>query len=147
MFFTQNSVFRHSAQKLVLSLCFLTSGNSFATLPAASTALTSSVVFCNSDIQLGRRNARRKRQIKEHMVNRTSGKLAQIKLSKAMRALFISAAFSALFATAAGARDLAPEIASRIWVENDSEVAVVSINGKDMITFRAPATAGTAGEE
>jgi rare lipoprotein A len=84
---------------------------------------------------------------KEQMVIRNHGKLEQNKAGKQLRLLFVAAAFSAFLAGPAVARDLTPEISSKVWVENDTEVATVSINGKDVVTFRARANANTASEE
>src|SRR5947208_1282485 len=62
-------------------------------------------------------------------------------------ALLAAASMTMALAPVAGARELAPELSSRAWVENENEVAAVSINGKDVITFRAPAGSGEAAAE
>lgn len=64
-------------------------------------------------------------------------------------ALVLLAAASMTFALApvSAARDLAPEFSSRVWLENDTEVAAVSINGKDVVTFRSHSGSGDAAEE
>jgi rare lipoprotein A len=68
---------------------------------------------------------------------------------KAAAVLVSIAAVSLLLFNAAPvqARDLTPEFTSRVWLENDSEVAAVSLNGKDLITFRAKAGTDEAAEE
>lgn len=61
---------------------------------------------------------------------------------------FVFCAAAMTIATAsAGARELSPEISSRVWIENDNEVASVSVDGKDLITFRARAGSGAASDE
>lgn len=66
---------------------------------------------------------------------------------KAWRLLVTAAAVTAACAAPALARDLTPEISSRVWTENNSEVAAVCMNGKDLITFRAPVDSGSAAGE
>jgi rare lipoprotein A len=61
--------------------------------------------------------------------------------------LFFGAASLAVLATPAHARDLSPEFSSRVWVENETEVAAVCVNGKELITFRAKSGSGSAAEE
>ncbi len=69
--------------------------------------------------------------------------------STSVRALVLLAAASMTIALApaSAARDLAPEFSSRVWMESDNEVAAVSMNGKDLITFRSRAGSGSAAEE
>jgi rare lipoprotein A len=59
----------------------------------------------------------------------------------------LATASAALLATPVCARDLSPEFSSRVWVENDTEVAAVCINGKELLTFRSRAGSGSAAEE
>lgn len=40
--------------------------------------------------------------------------------------------------------DICPEVAAATWEENDQECATVTINGKDLITFRGETQAGSA---
>lgn len=61
--------------------------------------------------------------------------------------LVCAAAAAAFFAVPACARDLTPEFSSRVWIDNDTEVAAVCLNGKELITFRAHAGTGSAVEE
>lgn len=76
-----------------------------------------------------------------------NGKPQQNKAGKSLQLLCVAAALSAVFAAPSAARGLTPEIASRVWVENDREVASVSINGKDLITFHSDAQTINAAEE
>ena len=62
-------------------------------------------------------------------------------------AVFAATSMTLALAPVAAARDAAPELSSRAWVENDTEVAAVSVNGKDLVTFRAPAGSGEAAAE
>jgi rare lipoprotein A len=62
-------------------------------------------------------------------------------------ALLAAASMTMALAPAAAARDVAPELSSRAWVESDNEVASVSVNGKDIITFRSRAGSGEAAAE
>lgn len=73
----------------------------------------------------------------------------QNKQRKPFRALILLAAASMTMALApaSAARDLAPEFSTRAWVENGNECAAVSVNGKDLITFRARAGSGNAAAE
>ena len=49
-------------------------------------------------------------------------------------------------ATAATVQGIKPEIEACVWAEDSAEVASVAINGKDVITFRSEAGAGSAAE-
>lgn len=71
------------------------------------------------------------------------------KTRKPIRVLMLLAAASMnlALAQASAARDLSPEFSSRVWMENDTEIAAVSINGKDLITFRSRAGSNAASEE
>lgn len=66
---------------------------------------------------------------------------------KRVGAFVFCAAALAMASAPAGARELNPEISSRVWVENDNELAAVSVDGKDLITFRARAGSGEASDE
>jgi rare lipoprotein A len=72
------------------------------------------------------------------MVNWNFGKPTAVNTGKFL--LCAAATLSASFTVPALARDLTPEIASKVWMENGSEVSAVSINGKDLITFRSAAS-------
>lgn len=61
--------------------------------------------------------------------------------------LVAAASMSLSLAPACAARDLGPEFSSRTWIENDTEVAAVSMNGKDLVTFRSRTGSGSAAEE
>lgn len=80
-------------------------------------------------------------------MKRIPDKTEQNKASKPWRLLAACIVVAAACSAPAFARDLTPEISSRVWFENDSEVAAVCLNGKDLITFRAPAQSGDASEE
>lgn len=83
-------------------------------------------------------------------MNLPSMKNEQIqKARNPFRALVLLAAASMTLSLvpSAAARDLSPELSSRVWMENDTEVAAVSINGKDLITFRSRAGSGSAAEQ
>ncbi len=70
-------------------------------------------------------------------------------VSQASSALLAVVAASALGLAAqpAQGRDLTPDISSRVWVEGDRELAAVSMNGKDLITFRSKSDSDDAAEE
>jgi rare lipoprotein A len=70
-------------------------------------------------------------------------KSACIQLTK----LCLAATGLALLAAPVCARDLSPEFSSRVWNENETEVASVCLNGKDVVTFRAHAGSGSAADE
>ena len=68
----------------------------------------------------------------------------RLSASSRRRYLLLSAGALALLAAPACARELTPEFSTRVWVENDSELASVCVNGKDISIFRAAAGSGDA---
>lgn len=61
--------------------------------------------------------------------------------------LLAAASMTLTLTPASAARDLAPEFSSRVWMENETEVAAVSMNGKDLITFRSRSGGSSAAEQ
>lgn len=67
--------------------------------------------------------------------------------NSARAAGILTAAVLTLLAAPARAHDLTPEFSSRVWIENETEVASVCVNGKELITFRAQATTSVAADQ
>lgn len=57
------------------------------------------------------------------------------------------AACLVLAGSGAGARELAPEIASKIWIDNGSQVAALTINGEEILRFENQEDEDEAAEE
>lgn len=64
-------------------------------------------------------------------------------------ALALAAAlqFCAPAQAACGNRDLSPEVVSRVWMDNDDQVAAVYVNGKELVAFRSRSGAICAADQ
>ncbi|HEY9869860.1 MAG TPA: hypothetical protein V6D08_11895, partial [Candidatus Obscuribacterales bacterium] len=65
----------------------------------------------------------------------------------ALLALMPAVSVSCPAAEASSIQGVKPEIQACVWQEENAEVASVSLNGKELITFRSEAGAGAAAEK
>src|SRR3990167_1881941 len=81
------------------------------------------------------------------MIWQMNSNILQPKHKKVALALgLVAAMFSSTGAQAIAAdnADLDPEVESNVWEENDQECASVTLNGKELITYRGETPAGSA---
>lgn len=68
-------------------------------------------------------------------------------LGRILNACAASIALSVLCSTGAHARDLAPEVVSRVWLEGSNQVATVTLNGDEVARFKSAQDSEEAAEE
>lgn len=69
------------------------------------------------------------------LINRTDS--AQRNCFKLLRAVALTISLGFCLGTAAQARDLAPEVVSRVWLDNGAQIASVEINGEEVVRFKS----------
>ncbi len=68
-------------------------------------------------------------------INRNKG--AQGNCIKLLRVFALSVSVGFLFSAGAQARDLAPEVVSRVWMDNGQQIASVELNGEEVVRFKS----------